>query len=153
MRPAQVVGLSSGIAGGVSIDHPPFADLVMGTMDSVAEHHSANGRCSLCGRRSEDVTTAELGNWIVQDGGVVICSECSSDAEKAAAGPATFRTSERVEQPPPAGSRTAVPVGYGSSRTRPGGSKNVSRRTEGSPSGAPDGPDRPRRSTIRRSSG
>ena len=72
----------------------------MATMGLVTQDESANGRCSLCGRKSEDVTTAELGNWIVQDGGILVCSGCSSDAEKAAAGPETFSRPERVEKLP-----------------------------------------------------
>ena len=72
----------------------------MGTMGLVTQHESANGRCSLCGCKSEDVTTAELGNWIVQDDGVLVCSGCSSDADKAAAAPEAFSRPERVEKLP-----------------------------------------------------
>jgi hypothetical protein len=59
-------------------------------MGIVTQPEPANGRCSLCGRNSENVTTAELGNWIVQDGGILVCSRCSSDSDKAA-GPEAFR--------------------------------------------------------------
>ena len=64
----------------------------------VTQHETANGGCSLCGRKSENVTTAELGNWIVQKGGILICSGCSSDSDKAAAGPKAVSRPERVEK-------------------------------------------------------
>jgi hypothetical protein len=76
----------------------------------VTQHEPAIGRCSLCGRKSEDVTTRELGNWIVHQGGILVCSGCSSDADKAAAGPETFGRQERVEESPVVGSSTAAPV-------------------------------------------
>ena len=69
----------------------------MGTIGVVSEQDPTNGRCSRCGRKSEDVTTPELGNWIVHEGGILVCSGCSSDADKAAAGPETFGRQERVE--------------------------------------------------------
>ena len=70
----------------------PIHGADVGTMGLVTQHESANGRCLLCGRKSENVTTAELGNWIVQDGGILVCSGCSSDSDKAAAGPEALQT-------------------------------------------------------------
>jgi hypothetical protein len=64
----------------------------------VTQHEPETGRCSLCGRKSENVTTAELGNWIVRGGGILICSGCSSDSDKAAAGPAAMSRPKRVEK-------------------------------------------------------
>jgi|HubBroStandDraft_2_1064218.scaffolds.fasta_scaffold299425_2 hypothetical protein len=64
----------------------------------VTQHEPAIGRCSLCGRKSDNVTTAELGNWIVREGGVLICSGCSSDSEKAAAGPEATSRPKQVEK-------------------------------------------------------
>ena len=61
---------------------------------------SASGQCSLCRRKSEDVTTAELGDWIVQHGGTVVCSGCSSDIDRVGATEAFKKTHERVENPP-----------------------------------------------------
>ena len=78
----------------------PIHGADVGTMGLVTQHESANGRCLLCGRKSENVTTAELGNWIVQDGGILVCSGCSSDSDKAAAGPEAFSRPERVEKLP-----------------------------------------------------
>jgi hypothetical protein len=52
------------------------------------------------GRKSEDVATGELGDWIVQDGGIVVCSGCSSDSHKTAADPEAFSRAERVEKVP-----------------------------------------------------
>jgi hypothetical protein len=69
-------------------------------MGLVTQHEPANGRCSLCGRKSENVTTAELGDWIVQDGGILVCSGCSSVSDLAAAAPETFSRPERVEKLP-----------------------------------------------------
>ena len=88
----------------------PIHGADMGTIGLVSEQEPTKGRCSLCGRRSEDVTTRELGNWIVHEGGILVCSGCSSDADKAAAGPETFGRPERVEESPVVGSRTAAPV-------------------------------------------
>lgn len=45
------------------------------------------------------MTTAELGNWIVQNGGILVCARCASDAHKAAESQASSRA-ERVEKPP-----------------------------------------------------
>ena len=72
----------------------------MATIGPVTQHEVANGRCSLCGCKSEDATIAELGDWIVQKGGILVCSGCSSDAEKAAAGPETFSRRGRIEKLP-----------------------------------------------------
>jgi hypothetical protein len=37
----------------------------------------ASSRCSRCGRSSEDVETVEeLGVWIVDDAGALVCHEC-----------------------------------------------------------------------------
>jgi hypothetical protein len=72
----------------------------VGTMGLVTQHESANGRCSLCGRKSESVSTAELGNWIVQDGGILVCSGCSSDSDNATGVRETFSRPERVERLP-----------------------------------------------------
>jgi ribosome-binding protein aMBF1 (putative translation factor) len=78
-------------------------------MGVVTQHEPTNGRCSLCGRKSENVTTAELGDWIVQDGGILICSGCSSDAEKGAAEPQVSRRPERPERPEKMPTSTARP--------------------------------------------
>jgi hypothetical protein len=88
----------------------PIHGADMGTIGLVSEQEPTKGRCSLCGRKSEDVTTRELGNWIVHQGGILVCSGCSSDADKAAAGPETFGRQERVEESPVVGSSTAAPV-------------------------------------------
>lgn len=61
---------------------------------------AANGQCSLCGRKSEDVTTTELGDWIVQHDGTVVCSRCSRDFDKAGAAEAVKMRPERFEEPP-----------------------------------------------------
>ena len=54
----------------------------VGTMDLVTQHESANGRCSLCGRECENVTSDEFGGWMVHNGAILLCSGCSSDPEK-----------------------------------------------------------------------
>jgi len=69
-------------------------------MGLVTQHESTNGRCSLCGRQSKSVTTEELGNWVVQDGGTLVCSVCAKDSDKAVAGPEAFSGPERVEKVP-----------------------------------------------------
>jgi DNA-directed RNA polymerase subunit RPC12/RpoP len=46
-----------------------------------------NGRCSRCGRQSDGATTEELGGWVVETGGVLICSECSKRVDQAAESP------------------------------------------------------------------
>lgn len=65
----------------------------------VTRDESTNAQCSLCSRKSEDVTTAELGDWIVRDGGILVCSECASDADRAAVAEA-LRRAEQDEDPP-----------------------------------------------------
>jgi hypothetical protein len=67
-------------------------------MVHVTEHEPTTGRCSLCGRKSENVTTAELGNWIVRAGGILICAGCSIDSDKPAAGPEAMSRPKRVEK-------------------------------------------------------
>ena len=89
--------LRARVVAGATSPPSPILGADAGTIDPVTQHEPANGRCSLCGRTSENVTTADLGNWIVRDGGVLICSECSSDSEKIAAGPETFGRRDRVE--------------------------------------------------------
>jgi hypothetical protein len=41
-----------------------------------------NGTCSRCGRQSTDCTTSELGEWIVETGGVLTCSECAKQVDQ-----------------------------------------------------------------------
>jgi hypothetical protein len=41
-----------------------------------------NGSCSHCGRESNDCTTAELGEWIVERGGRLTCSECAKQVDQ-----------------------------------------------------------------------
>jgi hypothetical protein len=98
----RVMPLSSRswIACGALFHHPPLAGADVGTMDTVTQHEPANGRCSLCGRKSETVTTEELGNWIVQDGGMLLCSGCSRDCDRAVPGQEEFSGAERVEKLP-----------------------------------------------------
>jgi len=69
----------------------------VGTIGVVGQHESAEGGCSLCGRTSQTAATAELGAWIVQDHGILVCSRCSGNA-LIAHGPPGFSTSERVEK-------------------------------------------------------
>ena len=71
----------------------------VGTIGVVGRHEAAEGRCSLCGRTSEAATDDELGAWIVQDHGVLVCSICSGN-ELAIHGPPGFGASERVEKVP-----------------------------------------------------
>jgi hypothetical protein len=35
-----------------------------------------DGSCTACGRRCREVPTEELRNWVVDVGGVVVCTEC-----------------------------------------------------------------------------
>ncbi len=41
-----------------------------------------NGSCSRCGRQSDDVATAELGEWIVENGEGLTCSECAKQVDQ-----------------------------------------------------------------------
>jgi hypothetical protein len=66
--------------GREAVEVSPPSERPLRNISAMDEIH--NGTCSRCGRQSGDCTTAELGEWIVERGGRLTCSECAKRVDQ-----------------------------------------------------------------------